>query len=120
MKNTFEYMFENVAQDMITIGEVGEVALDMFNDDGYEWMLSAHTRYGVTKLITIGPMIADIDVIPNNFQFTYQYDSYDENKISKIIKNELNNPRRSITQVVEISQEEFRERLNNLVEEEMD
>jgi len=87
------------------------------NDDGQEWYLIIRTSLGQSTIIQIGPLTADVDVLPRYFDYNYQRIEYKEVKLFNTIDQFLNNPKRMITQVFFTSEEAVKERLDNLQEE---
>ena len=115
MKDTFEYICIKEALDSISIDDTGNVCLAALNDAGSCWYLQIETHLGDTIVTEYGPLSAD-EMTFNIFGFNYNKSKfiYNEKKLHTIIDKFLNNPRRVITQVTEISDYEFKAILDEI------
>jgi len=113
---TFNYLKQIEFQDTLDIEDIGNVVLDIFNDDGLEWILSIDTSLGFTKIVTCGPFVADTVSIGNFFNFNYSQIEYNEKKLYKMIDNFINDDKRTVTQVFFINQDEVRKKLHSIRE----
>lgn len=115
MQASFDYVHQTVAMDSIEIGDVGNCALNVLNDNAEEWYLAVATEMGWTTVIQFGPLIADIDDLPNSFYFSRNKFEYSEKGLVKTIYNFLNDNKRGITQAFEIDYEEAMSRLRGVI-----
>jgi len=111
----FEYLIKIKKEDSIDIENVGNCAIDVFNDMGFEWILLISTDEGITEILEYGPIVPDIEKLPNSVSYTYDRINYSQSKISTRIDKFLNAGYRMITQASEISKEEAKEKMRNLV-----
>lgn len=114
MRSSFNYMYETEAQDVLDIEDIGNVCLQASNDAGQNWILWIKTSLGFTYFIEYGPFNynRNTEYLNSNFQRI----EYSEYKIEKKIDKFLNEPRRLITQVNFIDEDEAFELIKNVVE----
>ena len=60
----FEYLVKIKKESSIDIENIGNCAIDVYNDLGFEWVLLVHTKEGTTEIIEFGPIIPDIEYPP--------------------------------------------------------
>ena len=98
--------------DTIDVIDIGNVCLNALNDYGQEWYLMINTELGWTTIKEFGPLLVDTDNIAPYFDYKmFQYE-YSDKKIAKVIDKFINNQKRMITQVFEVSDSIVEERLN--------
>ena len=113
----FEYLYKVEVQESIDIDNIGNCAIDAYNDLGYEWMLLIVTHDGNTEIIEYGPTLPDLEnYSPTKVFCNYERIQFSESKISKVIKKFLNDGYKGITQVFEVSPEEIIPKIKNLTE----
>lgn len=111
---TFSYL------DKIEIKNNGDFALECINDDGYYYYMITKTFQGVVSMFTWGPIIPDIDLIPEargkggayNFKLTRL--KWNENKIKNAVKAFVNNRDSAITCVKLIPEKEALEMIKDM------
>lgn len=104
----FPYLIQTTATADIEIDDIGDVCLCANNDDMDEWYLYIHTNLGRTTIIEYGPINADLNELPDFTNCSFSRIDFNEKKLDTTIDRFLNNPHRVITQVREITAEEFR------------
>ena len=112
----FEYMYKIEKQSSIEIENIGNCALDVYNDLGFEWLLLVRTIEGTTEIIEYGPIVADLDYLPANVIYNYTRFDFKESKIRLRIEKFLTDGYRNITQAFEIEPQELKDKIKNLVE----
>ena len=55
----FKYLKTEAYMDSIDIDDIGNCFLQIYNDDGREWLMSVKTKLGWTIVKTFGPFILD-------------------------------------------------------------
>ena len=105
----YQYLAQITTTADIEIGNIGNTCIQAFNDVADEYYLYLHTDLGRTTIIEYGPIVADMEELPDFCICNYSVIDYNEKKIDKIIDKFLNNPTRKITQAQEISAEHFKE-----------
>ena len=111
MEKTFNYLSEKVRYlEDITIENIGECIIEANDDMGRFWYLWVKTDEGYSRVLQFGPIVSeDYDkYLLKKFTCEYQYYSYSDTKLIKLIETFLN--MRDITQAREISEDELREK----------
>ena len=115
MRKTFEYLYTMKAQDTIEIEDIGNCCIKVFNDMGYYWYLIITTELGDCFIKTFGPFHLDErlanKLFIHGFNFNYSKCDYKESRLIKIIDSFINDPKKDISQVLEIDPEEAYEDL---------
>ena len=113
---TFEYLVKIKKESSINIENIGNCALDVFNDLGFEWVLLIRTIEGTTQIVEFGPTLPDIEYPPAKVNYSYDRLDFSESKIINRIQKFLTDGYRGVTQAFEITQEEAKEKMKNLVD----
>ena len=108
---TFNYLRTETYMDSIDIDDIGNCIIQVFNDEGREWLMSINTKLGWTKIKTFGPFILDSNQMDINFYYSTNEFEYKEKKIYKVIDDFINNPKKQITQIFIIDEGIFNEKL---------
>lgn len=115
MKTSIEYLKEVSYMDAVEIEDIGNIALVLYNDAGQEWYLLTTTSLGWTKLYMFGPLLPDVDsLVLKSFSFTYSEIEYRESKIVSMLEKFIQDPKKEISQVIEITKEEVLNRYKTL------
>lgn len=124
MSAVFEFNMQLMPQNVVEIEELGDFGLEAYNDEGFYWYLAVRCIQGIAVMVTCGPLIPDIMMLPTGFTMNLQKIPFREDKVSKSIDFFLNDKKKSITQAKMISFEEavqnfkeLKEYLMNLNEE---
>ena len=99
---TFEYFFTRLATGELEVEDIGNCTIQACNDMGMIWYLMTQTTLGWTKIMEYGPATPDFDELPKSAFCTFERIEFDEKKLNKKINEFLNNPRRGITQAMEV------------------
>ena len=108
MEHEFEYSAVQTYLARYTVKDISNVCLKMTNGLNKEWYMCTSTELGETKIFTLGPVERiddDTILILPKFTFKYEKINYNETNIIKKIDKVLNNG--EITEVEEISKEDF-------------
>lgn len=116
MKSSFDYKISTVVEKQLEVDSIGECSIIAVDNVGKEYYLIIHTGYGMTQIIEYGPIIPDIEELPNYVSYTYKMIEYDEYKLEKIIDAFLNNSKRAIESAEVISFEQAKESIRNMVD----
>lgn len=111
-----EYFKQLQAMDSIEIEDIGNCSIEACNDSGAFWYLIIKTNYGMSEILEYGPIVPDINELPNSVICDYSKIEFMEGKLKKIIDMFLNNGKRQITQAREISKEEALNNCKSLIE----
>ena len=86
----FEYNRLSTAQNLLKIEDIGNFAIEACTEDGVYFYMVARTSLGTTTIFTWGPVIPDIDHLPNGYTSSLKRMEYKEVKIIKEINTFLN------------------------------
>lgn len=114
MKQTFEYALISSPLDEIEIEDIGQCHLKVINDIDDEWYLSIQTILGDTYIKSFGPFNNNSSRFQKGFKFEFYRIDYRESKIINIIDRFINDPKKQITQVYEITILEIEDKLATL------
>lgn len=103
---TFEFNQQLAPQSLIDIDEVGNFALEAWNDEGYYWYLIIKTCLGLSAVASCGPVIPDFDTVPSGYSSSYDTIPYKEDKLNKTINFWLNDKSKKLIDAHVISTEE--------------
>lgn len=95
----FEFDKELQAQNAIEIDNIGEFGLEASNEEGFYYYLAVNTIMGQTVIASCGPIIPDIEMLPNGFNCSLTKLPYKEDRINKLISLWLNDKQRKIKDV---------------------
>lgn len=112
----FEYLIKVQKQESIDIEDIGNCAIDAYNDLGFNYVLIIKTKEGITEIVEYGPIIVDFDYPPANVQCTYTRSDFKQSKIQRTIQSFLNDGYKCITQAFEIDLKEAGSKIRNLVD----
>lgn len=101
-----EYDQELQFMNGIDIADIGKFAIEANNDEGFFWYLIVRTSLGTTSIAECGPVIPDVELLPNNFKQSLIKMPFKEDKLIKAISFFLNDKSKKITKAVEISIED--------------
>lgn len=114
MREVIEYNKAWMPQNTLDVEEIGQVAIEATNDDGFFWYLIINTEDGMTTIASCGPIIPDTFYLPNGFECSLTQIEYKEARISKYISTWLNDTKnKRITQanIIDMSEalDQFRD-----------
>lgn len=112
----FDYLYEMQANGQISIENIGEVCLTVNDILGTEYILIIHTEYGECKVIEYGPVFITTGEPLGTLYSSLLKFQYNEGKLISIINKFLNKPKARIIQATEISLEEAKEKIKNMVD----
>lgn len=102
---TIEFDQEPTYQNFIEISDLGQCAIEATTNDMMNLYMIINTSMGQTTIATCGPIIQDVDMLPNGFTTSLTRMDYNEAKISKAISLFLNNKKIKIIQAMEVEKE---------------
>lgn len=113
MEQTYEYMHVTTAMDSILVEDIGNCALQEFNDEGKQWFLLITTYLGMSKVIEFGPL-SDGVIEDNGFYLSRKNIEYKEKFLDKVIQKFVENPNRMITQIEVVDEDTIIEVLDSI------
>ena len=118
MQDSFDYLCVKECLDSISIGDTGNTNILANNDNASCWYLKTETYMGTTTITQFGPLVLNGNLIDRAGKFGFNYNQisieYNEKRIHKIIDKFLNDTSRQITQVIEIEEDEFLYKLEEM------
>lgn len=115
MRRNYNYSYVQTSSADIQIEDTGNVILLGINLMQQQWILYIKTYLGYTSVFEYGPFVNDNQPLYYS-SATFQKFQYSEHKLDTIIDKFINNPRRMIIQVKEISDEEARDDIQPILE----
>lgn len=111
---TAEFNQQLMPQSSVDIDEMGQFALEAWNDDGMYYYLVVRTLLGTTTIATCGPVVPDVELLPSGFSMTLDKMPYKEDKLAKTINFWLNGKDKKLTNAVTIKPEDAIENFRDL------
>lgn len=99
----FEFSVQKTFTESIDIVDIGNTALRCINKGMDEYYIICKTVFGKTAMIKFGPVCPEIDGLLNDFTVNYKKIDYKETSISKEIDKFINDYKKEITAVEEIT-----------------
>lgn len=114
MESTYEYLPNTTFQDSINIENIGECCLACYNDLGEVYYIWVTTSLGVTKILQYGPYLDGLS--PSYCSYLFQEFQYNERKIDKQISKFILDPKKAISQIVQVDPGDIVDNLVNFME----
>ena len=102
----FEFSIQKTFNQSIDIVDMGNTALRCSNNCMDDYYLIIKTVMGKTHILKYGPVCADIDMLTDDFSVSYKKIDYKEAVIHKEIDKFINDYKKEIETVEEITEYE--------------
>ena len=102
----FEYSVQRTFNESIDVVDIGNTALRCHGSKLDFYYIILKTVMGKTSILKFGPVMPDIDILFNDFSVSYKKIDYKETDISKEVDKFINDFRKEITLVEEITEYE--------------
>lgn len=102
----FEYSIKKTFNESIDVVDIGNTALKCVGSQYDEYYIILKTVMGKVSIIKFGPVTPDIDILVNDFTVSYKKIDYKEMAIHKEVDKFINDFRKEITAVEEITEYE--------------
>ena len=102
----FEYSVQKTFNETIDVVDIGNTALKCTGKLLDEYYIILKTIMGKVHIIKFGPVAPDLDMLINEFSVTYKKIDYKENAIHKEVDKFINDFRKEISSVEEITEYE--------------
>lgn len=99
----FEFSVQKTFNQSIDVVNVGNTALRCVNKQMDSFYIITKTVYGKTSILKFGPVCPDIDVLLNDFVVSYKKIDYKEAALFKEIDKFLNDFKKEIDTVEEVT-----------------
>lgn len=102
-----EYNEQTSYTKSISVNDIGNFALRCISDtSAVEYYYIVKTDFGKTAIVKIGPLLVDAKVALPGYSVVYTQIDYKESRIERDATGFINDPKKAITEVTEISIEE--------------
>ena len=102
----FEYSVQKTFNETIDVLDIGNTALRCHGRKLDFYYIILKTVMGKTHIMKFGPVTPDIDILTNDFTVSYKKMDYKENLIEKEVDKFINDYKKDITLVEEITEYE--------------
>ena len=102
----FEYSVQKTFNESIDVVDIGNTALRCHGAKLDFYYIILKTVMGKTSILKFGPVMPDIDVLFNDFTVSYKKIDYKENAIEKEVDKFINDYKKGITLVEEVTEYE--------------
>lgn len=102
----FEFSVQKTFNESIDVVDIGNTALRCISKNMEVYYLITKTIMGKTSIIKFGPVCPDIEMLVNDFSAYYKKIDYKENLIFKEIDKFINDYKKEISEVEEITEYE--------------
>lgn len=99
----FEFAVQRTFNESIDIADIGNTALRCTNTKLDNYYIIVKTIMGKTSILKFGPVCPDLEVLLNDFSVSYKKFDYKENIICKEIDKFINDFKKEINSVEEIT-----------------
>lgn len=116
MEVQIEFNQQLMPQNVINVEELGQFAIEAWNDEGYYYYLIIRTLLGTTSIASCGPVIPDVEMLPSGFTMNLDKVPYKEDKLTRTVTMWLNDRSKKITNAKTIEIPEAIEQFRDLKE----
>ena len=102
----FEYSVQKTFNESIDVTDIGNTALKCVSGGLNEYYIILKTIMGKVSILTFGPVCPDLEVLINDFSVSYKKIDYKETAIHKEVSKFINDFRKEITSVEEVTEYE--------------
>ena len=102
----FDFSIQKTFEQSIDIVDMGNTALRCVNNKMDNYYLIVKTIMGKTYFIKFGPVCPDIDLLLDDFAVSYKKIDYKESSVYKEIDKFINDFKKEITSIEEITEYE--------------
>jgi hypothetical protein len=100
----FEYSVKKTFNEAIDVADIGNTALKCVGSKLDEYYIILKTVMGKVSIIKFGPVCPDLEVLLNEFSVSYKKIDYKENTICREIDKFINDFKKEIDKVEEITE----------------
>ena len=110
----FEFSVQKTFNESIDIVDMGNTALRCVNKFLNEYYMVIKTIMGKTHIIRFGPIFPEVDMLINDFSVSYKKIDYKESMLFKEIDKFINDYKKDIDTIEEITEYEAWEAFPNI------
>jgi hypothetical protein len=100
----FDYSVQKTFNQSIDIVDMGNTALRCLNSNNDAYYMIIKTTFGKTSIFRFGPVCPDLDMLLDDFFVNYKKIPYKEASIYKEIDKFINDFKKEITEVEEVTE----------------
>lgn len=89
-----EYNNQYVPQNLLDVEQLSSCAIEASNDDGLFYYLIIKTSLGTSTIVTCGPVVPDVNLLPDGYSVTLNRMKYDDNKVESVVIKWLNDKKK--------------------------
>lgn len=112
----FEFNQQLMPQNLLSVEQLGQCAIEGTNDDGYYYYLIIRTTLGICTIAECGPVVPDVVMLPDSFTTKLSRLKCDEKKLTSFINRWLNDRSKLLTDAKCISVEDALSQFRDLKE----
>lgn len=112
----FNYDPQMMFTKSIDVVDIGNMTLRCTNDSQVEYYITTMTIMGKTSILKVGPVMPDLPMLLNDFTVTYKKVDYKEPTICKEVSKYIQDTKKEITKVEEITEEELWEIFPDIID----
>lgn len=86
MDSSFKYNTQTMQVDSIIVEDIGNCALEAIDQNGCFHYFISITNEGTTEIITFGPIVPDISILPKSYSTSFERIGYTDAKLQKAIQ----------------------------------
>ena len=115
--STFEFANEWVPTNSIDIPEIGNFYLEAIDEENLMYYyLMIKSSLGTASVMSYGPVVPDVQLLPDKYQVSFERLSFNDKKIAGLISEWLNDKSKGITAAYIIDQNKFFDNYRDLKE----
>lgn len=112
---SFAFNNQLTPQSEIDIEKIGNCCLCGYSEKtGFSYYLLTQSDLGSIEIMSYGPVVEDIDEIPDNYTYSYQKMAFEAKKVGGLINKWLNDKSRQITDAVEVEKAHFLDNIKDV------
>ena len=112
----FDYFQQIATMATLDIDDVGNCAIEAYNDRGELRVLIISTVMGQTQIMEYGPILVDLEAITKDVNCSLNFFQYSLGKIKKRIQKFLDNTYAAITQALVVDKQEALEKCISIID----
>lgn len=114
---TIEFNSQYVPQNFLDIDSVGNVCIEAVDEeDGFYYYLLIKTSLGTSSIFQYGPIIPDLDQLPDNYSTLYSRQNFNDRKILAFIKQWLNDRYKRISSAKIVDERVFLDNFRDITQ----
>lgn len=100
----FGYNSETVYSKELDIDELGQVCLEAIDSEAMCYYLIIRTSLGQSSIVEYGPLVPDVELLPDITEVKFQRIDFNELRIKKIIKTFLQPRNKGKNKIEDVNQ----------------